>query len=68
MKRVRLTKKGKSFFSDVLFVSVALLWVVSPFMQLLGFPIFVIVYVIWVQNSETFEKICKWLSRRLFNE
>lgn len=69
MKRVRLTKKGKSFFSDVLFVSVVLLWVEGvdylPFMQLLGLPMFIGSYIVWAKYSKSFEKFSKWVDREL---
>jgi hypothetical protein len=55
----------KSLFANVLLVAVMLLWVVGvdymPVMKVLGLPLFIGAFALWVNWSETFRKLSKWM-------
>ena len=56
---------------DVLLVAVILLWVVGvdsmPVMKVLGLPLFIGAFALWVNWSRTFRKFSKWMDAG-FNE
>lgn len=51
---------------DVLLVAVMLLWVVGvdymPVMKVLGLPLFICAFALWVNWSKTFRKVSKWIN------
>lgn len=55
----------KTIVSNVLFVAVMLLWVVGvdymPVMKVLGLPLFIGAFALWVNWSETFRKLSEWM-------
>lgn len=55
----------KSLFANVLLVAVMLLWVVGvdymPVMKVLGLPLLIGAFALWVNWSETFRKLSKWM-------
>ena len=57
---------------DGLLVAVMLLWVVGvdymPVMKVLGLPLFVGAFALWVNWSKTFRKVSEWMDRNMFNE
>lgn len=65
----------KTIVSNVLLVAVMLLWVVGvdymPFMKVLGLPLFIGAFALWVNWSSTFRKVSEWMDagmRGEFNE
>ena len=65
----------KTIVSNVLLVAVMLLWVVGvdymPVMKVLGLPLFIGAFALWVNWSSTFRKLSKWMDagmRGEFNE
>lgn len=65
----------KTIVSNVLLVAVMLLWVVGvdymPVMKVLGLPLFIGAFALWVNWSKTFRKLSKWMDtgrRGEFNE
>lgn len=50
---------------DALLVAVMLLWVVGvdymPVMTVLGLPLFIGAFALWVNWSKTFRKVSKWM-------
>lgn len=50
---------------DALLVVVALLWIVgvdyTPVMKVLGLPLFIGAFALWVKWSETFRKLSEWM-------
>lgn len=56
---------------DMLLVAVMLLWVVGvdymPVMKVLGLPLFIGAFALWVNWSKTFSKLSKWVDTG-FNE
>lgn len=62
----------KTIVSNCLLVAVALLWVVGvdymPVMKVLGLPLFIGAFVLWVKWSRTFRKVSEWMDRDMFNE
>ena len=64
-----------SLVCDTLLVAVALLWVVGvdymPVMKVLGLPLFICAFALWVNWSKTFRKLSEWMDagmRGEFNE
>ena len=61
----------KTIVSNALLVVVMLLWVVGvdymPFMKVLGLPLFIGAFSLWVNWSRTFRKFSKWMDAG-FNE
>ena len=55
----------KTIVSNVLPVAVMLLWVVGvdymPVMKVLGLPLFIGAFALWVNWSKTFRKLSKWM-------
>lgn len=55
----------KSLLANVLLVAVILLWVVGvdymPVMKVLGLPLFIGAFALWVNWSKTFRKVSKWM-------
>lgn len=55
----------KTIVSNVLLVAVMLLWVVGvdymPFMKVLGLPLFITAFALWVNWSTTFRKVSEWI-------
>ena len=65
----------KTIVSNVLLVAVMLLWVVGvdymPIMKVLGLPLFICAFALWVNWSSTFRKVSELLDvgmRGEFNE
>lgn len=65
----------KTIVSNVLLVAVMLLWVVGVdymlVMKVLGFPLFLLAFALWVNWSSTFRKVSEWMDagmRGEFNE
>lgn len=65
----------KTIVSNCLLVAVMLLWVVGvdymPVMKVLGFPLFICAFALWVNWSSTFRKVSEWVDsgmRGEFNE
>lgn len=62
----------KSLFANVLLVAVMLLWVVGvdsmPVMKVLGLPLFVAAFALWVNWSSTFRKVSKWMDAGMRGE
>ena len=65
----------KTVVSNVLLVAVMLLWVVGvdymPFMKVLGLPLFVGAFALWVNWSKTVRKVSEWMDAGMrgdFNE
>lgn len=58
--------------SNMLLVAVMLLWVVGvdymPVMKVLGLPLFIGAFALWVNWSKTFRKVSEWMDRNVFNE
>ena len=56
----------------MLLVAVMLLWVVGvdymPVMKVLGLPLFIGAFALWVNWSKTFRKVSEWMDRDMFNE
>lgn len=65
-------KRFKSVFASALLVAIMLLWVVGvdymPVMKVLGLPLFIGAFVLWVNWSNTFYKVSEWLDKNMFNE
>lgn len=65
-------KEMKTVVSNVLLVAVMLLWVVGvdymPVMKVLGLPLFILAFALWVNWSRTFRKVSEWMDRNMFNE
>lgn len=61
----------KTIVSNVLLVAAMLLWVVGvdymPVMKVLGLPLFLGAYALWVNWSRTFRKVIEWMDAE-FNE
>lgn len=64
-----------SLVCDTLLVAVMLLWVIGvdymPFMRVLGLPLFIGAYALWVNYSQSWQKVSKWMDdgfRGEFNE
>lgn len=57
---------------DLLLIAVMLLWVVGvdsmPILKVLGLPLFIGAFALWVNWSKTFRKLSKWMDRNMFNE
>lgn len=57
---------------DALLVASMLLWVVGvdymPVMKVLGLPLFIGAFTLWVNWSQTFRKVSEWIDRNMFNE
>jgi uncharacterized membrane protein YvlD (DUF360 family) len=60
---------------DALLIAVMLLWVVGvdymPVMKVLGLPLFIGAFALWVNWSNTFSKLSEWMDagmRGEFNE
>lgn len=55
----------KSLFANVLLVAVMLLWVVGvdsmPILKVLGLPLFICAFALWVNWSKTFRKVSEWM-------
>ena len=55
----------KTIVSNCLLVAVMLLWVVGvdymPVMKVLGLPLFIGAFALWVNWSETFRKVSEWM-------
>ena len=53
---------------DALLVAVMLLWVVGvdsmPVMKVLGLPLFILAFALWVNWSQSWKRLSKWM----FNE
>lgn len=62
----------KTIVSNVLLVAVILLWVVGvdymPVIKVLGLPLFIGAFALWVNWSRTFRKVSEWMDRNMFNE
>ena len=62
----------KTAVSNVLLVAVMLLWVVGvdymPVMKVLGLPLFIGAFALWVNWSQSWQKVSKWMDRDMFNE
>ena len=62
----------KTIVSNCLLVAVMLLWVVGvdymPVMKVLGLPLFIGAFALWVSWSKTFRKVSEWIDRNMFNE
>lgn len=60
-----MKKRLVSWGVDALLVAVMLLWVVGvdymPVMKVLGLPLFIGAFALWVNWSETFRKLSKWM-------
>lgn len=58
-------KKFKSILASALLIAVVLLWVVGvdyfPVMKVLGLPLFIGAFTLWVNWSSTFRKLSKWM-------
>ena len=50
---------------DLLLIAVMLLWVVGvdsmPILKVLGLPLFIGAFALWVNWSKTFRKLSKWM-------
>ena len=61
----------KTIASNCLLVAVMLLWVVGvdymPVMKVLGLPLFIGAFALWVNWSSTFRKVSEWMDGE-FNE
>lgn len=61
----------KTIVSNYLLVAVVLLWVVGvdymPVMKVLGLPLFIGAFALWVNWSKTFRKVSEWMDVR-FNK
>lgn len=55
----------KTIVSNCLLVAVILLWVVGvddmPVMKVLGLPLFIGAFALWVNWSKTFRKVSEWM-------
>ena len=55
----------KTIVSNVLLVAVMLLWVVGvdymPVMKVLGLPLLIAAFALWVNWSNTFRKVSEWM-------
>ena len=62
----------KTAVSNVLLVAVMLLWVVGvdymPVMKVLGLRLFIGAFALWVNWSQSWQKVSKWMDRDMFNE
>lgn len=65
----------KTIVSNCLLVAVILLWVVGvdyiPVMKVLGLPLLIGAFALWVNWSKTFRKVSEWMDagmRGEFNE
>ena len=65
----------KTIISNCLLVAVMLLWVVGvdymPVMKVLGLPLLIAAFALWVKWSKTFRKVSEWMDagmRGEFNE
>lgn len=60
-----MKKRLISWGVDALLVAVMLLWVVGvdymPVMKVLGLPLFIGAFALWVNWSMTFRKLSKWM-------
>lgn len=60
-----MKKRLISWGVDALLVAVMLLWVVGvdsmPVMKVLGLPSLIGAFALWVNWSETFRKLSKWM-------
>ena len=56
----------KTIVSNCLLVAVMLLWVVGvdymPVMKVLGLPLFIGAFALWVNWSKTFRKVSEWMA------
>ena len=61
----------KSIFASAILATVVLLWVVGvdymPIMKVLGLPLFIGAFALWVNWSRTFRKVIEWMDAE-FNE
>lgn len=62
----------KTIVSNCLLVAVMLLWVVGvdymPVMKVLGLPLFIGAFALWVNWSNSWKRISAWMDRYMFNE
>ena len=60
-----MNKRLVSWGVDALLVAVMLLWVVGvdymPVMKVLGLPLFIAAFALWVNWSSTFRKVSEWM-------
>lgn len=55
----------KNFLANGALIAVALLWIIGvdflPFMRVLGLPLFLLAFAFWVNYSDTFKRLAKFM-------